>query len=566
MVIPMEHEFMDTFKPDELVFIPLGGCQEFGINLNVYGYGGKWLVVDCGIGFAGDEYPGIDILLPDPLFLEERRADLLGIFVTHVHEDHIGAIPYLWERLKCPIYCTPFAASFLRRKCAEFDGVKGMVIHEIVPDQIIDLKPFKVNVIGVTHSTPGTVSMTIDTPAGLVVHGNEWNLDPTPNAAPVLNREAFKGAGRKGVLAYIGDSTNAPFDGVPIGEAAVQAGLEKVFARCTGKVMVTMFASNVGRVISIARAAKSVGRQVCVAGRSLFNFAAISSEHNLLNGIPPFLDASEAAALPDNRIVYIVTGSQGEPRAALARIARGDYRDINLKRGDTVVFSSRAIPGNDREINRVKGDLLAAGVTIIDADMAQNIHATGHPYKDEINQMLDWVRPHIVVPIHGERVNLEAQADLARAKQVPFVLVPGNGSVVRLSHDAPEIIGQVPSGILAVEPSRVVATDHAAIRERRYLNEHGALHATIVINKKGQVVVPPLVSGAGLFDETDADDTQLMRDIARELTEHIGDLADADRLGDDMYVKEELRLCARRVVANALGFKPKTTIHFVRVP
>lgn len=563
----MRHHLTDDPLPsDALLFVPLGGCQEFGINLNAYGYGGKWIVVDCGIGFAGDQYAGVDLLLPDPIFLEERRDDLLGIFVTHVHEDHIGAIPYLWERLKCPVYCTPFAASFLRRKCAEFDGVRKMTIHEISPDQVISVGDFKIGVIGVTHSTPSTVSFTIDTPAGLVVHGNEWNLDPTPKAALPTNREAFKGAGRQGVLAYIGDSTNAPYDGTPIGETAVQEGLEAVLSRAPARVVVTMFASNVGRLISIARAAARTGRQVALAGRSLFNFAGIAADHHLLRDMPPFLDTAEAAMLPANRVVYIVTGSQGEPRAALSRIARGDYRDITLGAGDTVVFSSRAIPGNDRAISKVKSDLLAAGLTVIDTDTAPNIHATGHPYRDEINQMLDWVRPRIVVPIHGERLHLEAQADLARAKQVPHVIVPENGSVICLDHDHPGIIGKVSVGVLAVEPVRVVATHHPAIQERRQLNTAGALHATVVINKKGQLVVPPTVSGVGLFDPQDPDDAVVVQAVIKELTDTLRDLHDAGRIHDMTYAREELRLSARRAVATALGFKPKTTLHLVQVP
>lgn len=562
----MNNPFLQDFPDNQLLFIPLGGCEQFGMNLNAYGYGGKWLVIDCGIGFADEKHPGVDILLPDPQFLDDRRKDLLGIVVTHVHEDHIGAIPYIWSRLKCPIYCTPFAATFLRRKISEFDDCLGMVIHEINPDQKFKVGPFDMGVIGVTHSTPTTISLTLQTPAGLVVHGNEWNLDPTPNIGGVTNREAFKGVGRKGVLAYIGDSTNAPYAGRAVGEKAVQDGLEAVFKNCTGKIAVTIFASNVSRMISVARAAAACGRHVAVAGRSLFNFTAIANESAYLSGVKPFLSLEEVGNLPDNRIVYIVTGSQGEPRAAMARIARKDYRGITLGRGDTVVFSSRAIPGNEREISAVKGDLLSAGVQVISDDTTDfTIHASGHPYRDEINDMIDWVRPHILVPIHGERMHLEAQADLARAKQVPHVIVPENGTVIVLRQDGPTILGMVETGVLAVEPSRIVDHDHIAITERRKLQLTGALHITAVMNKKGRLVSPLQISGIGLFDHADETDIKLLKDLEDALQGRMEELESEGKEGDLNFISEEMRVISRRIINNALGFKPKTTVHLVQV-
>jgi ribonuclease J len=556
----------NDFPADQMVFIPLGGSEQFGMNLNVYGYNGKWLAVDCGIGFADATYPGVDLLLPDPAFLEERGKDLLGIVITHVHEDHIGAVPYLWSRLKCPIYCTPFAATFLRRKNSEFEDTQGMVIHEIYPDQKLTIGPFGIGVIGVTHSTPSTISLTLETPKGLVVHGNEWNLDPTPQIDGVTNREAFKIAGRKGVLAYIGDSTNAPFSGRPPGEQAVQMGLEQVFRGAQGQIVVTIFASNVARIISVVKAAVACGRHVAVAGRSLHNILSVASEHAYLKSIPPMLDLEKADSLPANKIVYIVTGCQGQANAALARIARHDYRGIDLGKGDVVVFSSRAIPGNEMEINGVKSNLIAGGVTVVDDDNTESvIHASGHPYRDEIAEMIDWVKPEVLIPIHGSRLHLEAQADIARSKQVRTILVPENGSVIVLEAGNSRIVGKVETGILAIEPSRIVARNHTGLEERRKLQVSGALHITAVVNAAGKMLASLQISGIGLFDHGDPDDIKLLKDLEDELQDRMEDMVEEGHGKDRNFLAEELRIGARRVIHSALGFKPKTTVHIVMV-
>lgn len=561
----MNNQDIIALPSEDLHFIPLGGCEEFGLNFNLYAYGGKFLGVDCGIGFAGDKHPGIDLLLPDPEYIEDQAKNLLGIIITHAHEDHVGAVPYLWSRLKCPIYCTPFVASFLRRKCSEFDDVAGMVVHEIMPDQIVKIGPFTVGIIGVTHSTPSTVSLTIETPVGLVVHGNEWNLDPTPKVGMVTNREGFKIAGRKGVLAYVGDSTNSPFSGTSIGELKVEETLDHVFKTCTGRICVTMFASNIGRILSIARAARKTGRSVCLAGRSLQNYVAVANEHSMIKDIPDFIDSRAAAGLPSNRVVYIVTGSQGEARAVMSRISNHDYRDIKLSHGDTVIFSARPIPGNEREISAIKGRFWSAGINVIDIYSHPTIHATGHPFREEVSEMIDWVRPRILIPIQGERLHLEAQADIARKKQVPFTIVPENGMVIRLSENGPTDIGRVMSGSLAVEPSRVIATSHPALVERRQMQGGGVLMITVILNAVGKLVHPAQISGVGLFDLEDPEDMRVIRDISHALDDKLKNLKSTDQLNDQNVVVDELRFAARRVVSTALGVKPKVMVHVVRV-
>lgn len=559
--------FFDDFKPDEFVFIPLGGSEQFGVNLNVYGYQGKWLAIDCGLGFADDHFPGVDILLPDPAFLEERRKDIVGLVITHAHEDHIGALPYLWSRLKCPIYCTRFSAAVLRQKMSEAEDAKGMVIHEISADNKVKLDPFTLTFVGMCHSIPDAVGVAIETDVGRVIHSGDWNDDQTPVLGQRTNREALKAMGRDGVLAYIGDSTNSDKPGHTRSEVEVEKGLEDEFKTCDGKIVVTVFASNIARIQSICRAARASGRHVGLVGRSLHRMYAAARESGFLKNIPDPISEADLARLPDRKQVLIATGSQGEPRAALARIARNDFEGVTVGRGDTVIFSSFAIPGNETKINQVQNNLLLRNVRVVTARSTPNfIHTSGHPCRADVADMMDWVKPRIVVPVHGERIQLEAQASLAREKEVPFVIIPENGSVIKLHPEHPEVLGKVEARVLAVEPSRIVADDHSGLSERRKLQVSGALHITAAVTRKGRLVAPLQISGIGLFDHGDPEDVQLLRDLEDELQTRVEDLQDEAQAGDMNFLSEELRIGARRVVNAALGFKPKTTVHIVLIP
>ena len=408
-----------AFDDDGFYFVPLGGSEQFGVNLNVYISQGQLLAVDCGIGFADERFPGIDLLLPDPQFLEDNQDALQGMIITHAHEDHIGAVAYLWQRFKCTLYAGRFTAEVLRKKLEE-RNLRDVPVHVIEPISDHQIGAFKVQWLPVCHSVPDASSLVIEAACGSrVLHSGDWNLDPRPIVGNAVDPTHFKDAGDKGILAYIGDSTNSEVGGLSGSESDVEKGLEEEFKNYNGKIAVTVFSSNIARIISIARAAAKCDRQVGVIGRSLHRMIGCARDCGLMDGIPDFVSEEDLGYLPDDKTVMIVTGSQGEFRAALAKIARGDHPSVSLKRGDTVIFSARPIPGNEREINNVKNNLSAAGVRILTPrDTEHVIHVSGHPCQDEIAQMLQWVRPKVVIPVHGERVQLDAHAKFAKSCQV----------------------------------------------------------------------------------------------------------------------------------------------------
>lgn len=553
-----------SFEDNSLYFVPLGGSEQFGVNLNVYISDGKMLVVDCGIGFADERFPGIDLLLPDPAFLEEHADNIAGMIITHAHEDHIGAVPYLWERLHCPIYCSEFTAVILKKK---FDDIKlkNIPIHIIEPLSDIETGPFKTRFIPVSHSVPDTCSLVIETPQGRVLHSGDWNLDPAPVTGKPTNADHFKQAGEDGILAYVGDSTNAEVPGFSGSEKDVEEGLEAEFRKCKGRIAITIFSSNVGRIISIARAARKCDRDVGIIGRSLHRMVGAANDCGLMKGVPDFLSEEDLGYLPDDKVVMIVTGSQGEYRAALSKISRGEHPSVSLGKGDTVIFSARPIPGNEKNINAVKNNLSAGGVNVVTPRDTKNIiHVSGHPCRDEIAEMYQWVRPQIVIPVHGERTQLEAQADFARECQVPNVIVPNNGSVIRLAPGRPEIIDHVETGVLAVDLKRVIKADHQSIVARRKLQYTGAVHMTLVLDVKGNLKADPQVNTIGLLDLEDAAEQQIEDNMYEEVLGLLEDMTWEERL-DDHFIAEEMRIGLRRFCFHVLGMKPKTTVHVVRV-
>ncbi|MGH1398356.1 MAG: ribonuclease J [Alphaproteobacteria bacterium] len=547
-----------------LYFVPLGGSEQFGVNLNVYACDGDLLAIDCGIGFADERLPGIDLLLPDPAFLEENQGRLKGLIITHAHEDHIGAVARLWKRLKCPIYTAPFTAAVLRKKLEE-QNLRKVPIEIFEPHEAVQIGAFSVQAIPVTHSVPEAFSVLIDTDYGRVMHSGDWNLDPAPVIGEAVDAEAFKAIGDDGVLAYIGDSTNAEVDGFSGSEADVEVGLAELFKEQKGRIAITMFSSNIARVRSIAKAAEACDRQVGVIGRSLHRMIGCAKECGYLDDIPAFVDEEDLGFLPDSNAVMIVTGSQGEFRAALAKIARGDHRNASLKRGDTVIFSARAIPGNEREVNTVKNNLSGAGIKVITPnDTPHKIHVSGHPCRDEIAQMLQWLRPSLVVPVHGERTQLEAHAKFAQSCQVKNTIVPSNGSVIRLGPDAPAVVDHIETGVLAVDQKRAIKAEHRSISERRKLQFTGALHVSVAVDGGGKMLGSPQFEMLGLIDVKNAGEAQIEDNLAIEIEEIFDDLTLDERL-DDHFIGEELRIGLRRFCHHTLGIKPKTTVHVLRV-
>lgn len=553
-----------TLNPDELIFIPLGGSEQFGANLNVYGYQDELLIIDMGIGFADEYYPGVDILLPDPTYLENNKKKIAGMIITHAHEDHIGGVAHLWPRIKCPIFCTEFTAEILKKKLAENPECKGARIRIVKQLEPIKIGVFTTTFIPVSHSVPNSSSIVIETQLGRVVHSGDWNLDPKPILGKKTEESTFRAIGDKGVLAYIGDSTNAGVDGFSGSESDVEKGLAEVFKTCEKRIVVTMFASNIGRVRSICKAAEANDRSVAVLGRSLHRMIGAAQKCGYLNDVRDFVDEKDISVLPRENIVVIATGSQGEARAQIARIARGDQRNVQLDQGDTVIFSARPIPGNEKEINFVQNRLAAAHINVINPrDTKHVIHVSGHPARDEIKMMYDWLRPEIVVPVHGEKIMIEDQAELARQSQIRHAVVPNNGSVIRLAPGTPQIIDHVENGLLAVEPGRIISAGHVAISDRRKLQTTGTCHVSIVIDSNGSLMASPQITSVGLIDQKDEDDLEFIEDLKDEIHDLISGLKRKKMTTDDMA--EKIRIAIRKDIFEVLRIKPKISVHLTRV-
>ena len=427
---------------DEVLFVPLGGTGEIGMNLNVYGHDGKWLIIDCGVTFGDPSLPGVDVMMADPTFIEERRKDLVGILITHAHEDHVGAVAHLWSRLRCPVYATAFTAKILRRKLDEA-GIAGKVkVHEVPLSGNIPLDPFDLTLVNMTHSIPEPSGVIMRTGAGTIYHTGDWKLDDGPMVGGSPDTDALRAVGEEGVLAMIGDSTNAMVDGHSGSEADVHASLMDFVGTMENRVVFACFASNVARVQTLAEVAHAHGRAVGLVGRSLWTMTEAARETGYLKDLPPFLREEEAMQLPRDNVLMICTGSQGEPRAALPRIARGDHPHISFDAGDSVVFSSRIIPGNERPIGQMQSMLTSQGINVI-TERDHFVHVSGHPASEELRQMYDWIKPKIAVPVHGEAPHLRAHADIARESGVVHTPIISNGDVLRLNKDGAEICGQV---------------------------------------------------------------------------------------------------------------------------
>ncbi|MAX47564.1 MAG: MBL fold hydrolase [Rhodospirillaceae bacterium] len=549
----------DTPGPDEFLFLPLGGTGEIGMNLNLYGHDEKWLMVDCGITFGDERTPGIDVIMPDPAFIEERIEDLCGLVLTHAHEDHLGAVQYLWPKLKCPIYATPFTAAVLRRKLTEVDFGRKVEIIEVPMSGTFDVGPFNIELITLTHSIPEPNALAIRTSAGVVLHTGDWKLDPDPQVGPTTDEARLIAIGEEGVMAMVCDSTNSLNSGRSGSEGDVRKNLVDVVRDCQGGVAIACFASNVARLESAAKAAIACGRQPALAGRSLWRMNECARECGYLQDLPPFLNDEAASRLPAEKVLWICTGSQGEPRAALARIARGDHQNIKLGQGDTVIFSSREIPGNEVSIGELQNSLTELGCTIITANDAE-IHASGHPNRDELADMYSWIRPQVAVPVHGEHRHLLAHARLAQSCQVPHGIVAQNGMLMSLTNNGAEVIDQVYSGRLAVDGDRLIPMDHGSIRQRKRLAQNGAAVVSIALDKSGRLADEAQLTLAGLLD-SDGPEWDDLLDLAEETVENLSKA----QLKDDGQVVEAVRIALRRKLQAMTRRRPQVDVHLLRV-
>ncbi len=542
----------------DFAFLPLGGTGEIGMNLNLYRYGGKWLAVDCGIGFGGVDLPEVDVMMPDPAFIADRRADLVGLVITHAHEDHIGAVAWLWRQLRCPIYATPFAAAVLRRKLAEVQLLAEARLHTIPVGGGFEVAPFKLQFLRVAHSIPEAQALVVTTPAGIVLHTGDFKIDPAPLIGPPTDEAAFAALGDQGVLAMVCDSTNAMVEGHSGSEGDVRAVLRDLIASISGRIAVTCFASNVARVESVALAARDAGRTVAVVGRSLRNLEAAARECGYLRGIPPFLGEDEANDVSDDNLLILVTGSQGEPRSALARIAADTHPRIELGEGDTVVFSSRVIPGNERAIGAVQDNLVRRGVKLL-TDHDHAIHVSGHPAREELRRLYRLVRPKYSVPVHGEWRHLAAHAALAQEAGIHSIMLE-DGDILSLAPGVPEVTDSAPVGRLVLDGNRLVPLQGAVMGARRRMLFNGVVIASLAIDEHGRLRGTPRISAPGLFEP---DDPEMAR-VSGELADSFADLPAALRR-DDAGLLDAAKAAVRRALGKRLQKRPLVDVHLLRV-
>jgi len=545
---------MTPHPDDELIFLPLGGSNEIGMNFNCYGYGPpddrKWIIVDVGVTFGDTSTPGVDIILPDPSFIEDHADDILGIILTHAHEDHIGAMGWLWPRLRAPIYATPFTAFLLREKMRERGVLADAEITVVPLGGTITLGPFESTLITLTHSIPEPNGLAIKTPLGTILHTGDWKIDPDPQLGAPTDADAIRKLGDEGVLAMVCDSTNVFVDGHAGSEADVRATMNALIRSLKGKVAVACFASNVARMNSVIHAAQDSGRTVCLVGRSMIRMAAAADSVNLFKGVKPFVNDAEAGRYADDNILYLCTGSQGEARAALSRIAEGTHPHVKLGSGDHCIFSSRVIPGNEIGIRNLQDKLSERGVRLYTERDHPGIHVSGHPCRDELKEMYAWARPTIAVPTHGERRHLAEHAAFARDLQVSQTVTPRNGDMVRLAPGRAMIIDEVPSGRLYVDGGMVTPENGEALRERRHASHSGMLTVAVAVDGRGKIVSGPQVRGIGLPGEDDYPLEEALDDLATAAEEAIKRLSGPERDDDDAIeaaIARTLKRAAQRV-------------------
>jgi ribonuclease J len=540
---------------EELLFVALGGSGEIGMNVNLYGCRGQWIMVDLGLNFAGPDYPGIELILPDLEFIEGQQERLAGIILTHGHEDHIGALPYLAEELKSPLFATPFTAGLIAGKLEE-EGLIGHVQLNIVErGGTVELGPFRVSFVALSHSIPEGNGLLIETPFGNVFHTGDWKIDETPVIGSAPDTDILTEIGDRGVLALVCDSTNV-FQDKPSGsEESVHEGLLAQVIMANGRVLVTTFASNAARLQTIGRAAREAGRQVCIAGRSLERILRVAQATGYLEDFPPPIAFDEAMRLPKEEVLIIATGGQGEPRAALGRIASGTH-ELKLGEADTVIFSSRIIPGNEVAIGRIMNQLSDLGVQIVTEKQA-HVHVSGHPGRPELIQMYEWVRPQIVVPVHGEPRHLAEHARLALDHGVVGAVLQKNGDVIRLAPGEPKSVGEVRVGRLVLDGDVILPADGATVNERRKIGYGGLITVALPLGDDGRLIGTPMIRPFGVPVEEDRDD--FIADATDAATRAYSPGVEEDQ------VRESVRLAVRRCATLWTGKKPVVEVMLLQV-
>ena len=554
-------------RPDELTFAPLGGVGEIGMNLSIYGLGNRhqrsWLAVDLGVSFGDEEHlPGIDLIMPDITFLLKERKNLMGLVLTHAHEDHFGAIIDLWPKLQCQIYATPFSAALLQAKLEAERNPPKIPVTVVPSGGRIDLGPFNVEFIPVAHSIPESHALAIHTDICTVLHTGDWKLDPTPILGPPTDEKRLRELGEAGVLALVGDSTNAVREGRSPSEAEVATIIAGIVKSARGRVAVTTFASNVARVKAVADAAKAADREIVVVGRAMERVVQVARECGYLDGTPSFRSMDLYGHFPPDKVLAICTGSQGEPRAALARIANNDHPAVTLNKGDTVIFSSRTIPGNEKAVGSIINGLVAQGVEVI-TDRTHLVHVSGHPRRDELRDIIAWVRPQILIPVHGEALHLSEHAKLARTAGVPKVITCRNGDLVRLGPGEPGIIDELPAGRLYKDGTILEDAKSRAVVERRRMGFAGCAFVAIAVTEKGELADDPEVDLIGIPEKNA--EGELLEEIAFDVVVSTIEGLPRARRRDPDALAESVRRAVRAAVSEHWGKKPLCFVHVLEV-
>jgi ribonuclease J len=552
-------------KKEELLFCPLGGSGEIGMNMNLFSYGKpeaqKWIIVDIGVTFADDSIPGIDLIYPDPGFIIDKKKDLLGIVLTHAHEDHIGAIAHIWPKLKCKMYATPFTAALIKEKFKEKKIDIGKNLQIVDLNGNIKLGPFKIEFITLTHSILEPNGLLIETPAGIVLHTGDWKVDPNPLIGNKIDQTKLKEIGNKGVLAMICDSTNVFSHGRAGSEADVRTNLLKLMSNLKKRIIVTSFASNVARMETIFYCAEKTKRQISLVGRSMHRIYKAAKQCGYLKNVISPIDAREAKKISREKIVYLCTGSQGEPMGAMMRIINYTHPDVFIEKEDTVIFSSKIIPGNEKKLYKLHNQLVKNQIDVI-SEETDFVHVSGHPNREDLRDMYDWVKPKSVIPVHGEHRHMAEHISFAKEMQVPYPVQVENGDIVRLfPGQKPEVFDKAPVGRLYVDGIISVNEDSQSIRERKNLANNGYLEVTILINGKGKLFKKPLVSFKGLPIE---EAQEFFYDLEDEI-ENISRTFSLNNKKQESNLIEALKISCRKIVKEKTGKKPYTNINLVRI-
>ena len=549
----------------ELLFCPLGGAGEIGANMNLYGYGNpgehNWIMVDIGVTFADDTLPGIDLIYPDPGFIVEKKDNLLGIIVTHAHEDHIGAIAHLWPKLKCKIYATPFTAVLIKEKFKEKNVDINNHLKIVQLNGIIDLDPFRIEYVSMTHSILEPNGLKIKTPAGVVLHTGDWKIDENPMVGKNIDIDKLKQIGNEGVLAMVCDSTNIFTVGRSGSEETVRRSLLKIMERLKKRIVITSFASNVARMETIFYCAEKTGRQISLVGRSMHRIFKAAKQCGYLKDIIDPIDPREAKNISREKIIYLCTGSQGEPMGAMMRISSYTHPDVFVEKGDTVIFSSKIIPGNEKKLYKLHNQLVKDGIEVI-SEENEFVHVSGHPNRDEMKDMYSWIKPKCVIPVHGEHRHLMEHISFAKEMQVPHPVLVENGDIVKIfPGDKPEVYDKAPSGRLYLDGNISVNEESQSIKDRKNLSSNGYLEVTLLITSKGNIHDNPILSFRGLPIYEEDEFTYGLENVIEKITKSfkIGSRKQEHNLID------ALKIACRKFTKEKTGKKPYTNINLVNI-